>query len=234
MFWCTMLWTRYFCKIMHINIFICFHKRRGQPWLLSCLNTGCFLAVALRSACVLGTLVSLFLYECEMNSCPSFLFLVLCRSSLQKPGFGWCVAHLQTAWADYWAKQSAHALCFHLISQLSLQQFSLVPRMSRGCSVCHLHCVLTCFGCSSSHRANSRLVPNVVTSRSSLEVRFVGLKYNTSNLAPNVHSHVSHLTLRGPSDIRTLAKNIKCFLHQTCNFHCIWWCGKQKCRVSFT
>ena len=45
---------------------------------------------------------------------------------------------------------------------------------------------------------NSRIVTNGVTNWFSLKVRFVLLKYNTSNLALNVPSHVFHLTGWGP------------------------------------
>lgn len=157
------------------------------------------------------------------------------------------MAHLETALAYYLAKQSVSTcLCVFIYSlslskvlrilQLSLWQFNLVPRMSHGCSVCHYERVLSWFGCLSSvftYRANSRLVPDNVTSWFSVKVGFAMLKYDTSNLALNIPSHVSHLTLWGPSDIRTLQKNVKRFLHQTCNFHCIWCSGKHKCRVNF-
>lgn len=191
-----MLWTRYFCKIMHINNFICFHKRRGQPWLLSCLKTGCFLAVALRSASVLGTLVSLFLYEPEMNSCPSYS---CSSSSLQDPGLGWSVAHLQTTLANYWAKPSLSTCLFVFICSLSLskafgisQQFNLVPRMSHGCSVCHFHCVLACFGRPSSVPQTCAWCCDQLVQLGS---QMCWDEVQRLNLALNAPSHVSHCTL---------------------------------------
>lgn len=127
------------------------------------------------------------------------------------------MAHLATALAHYLAKQSASTCLSVLIYSLSLSivlrilQFSfgnVIPSMSQGCCVSSPGlgtCLLSLF----THRANSRIVTNVVTNWFSSKVRFVVLKYGTLNLALNVPSHVSHLTVWEARIIQQISEHYK-------------------------
>lgn len=133
------------------------------------------------------------------------------------------MAHLATVLAYYLAKQSVGTCPSVLIYSLSR---SKVPRIhlavlpsaaSPACPkgvVCHYCCVsspglLACLLSLFMHRARSRLVTKDVTDGFSLKVRFVVLKYDTSNVALNGPSHVSHLTVWGPQMIRQISDHYK-------------------------